>query len=307
MTTHDAASISDRAAANRTGLLLAAAAFAAGGLGNVVFSLHDGTQVGLALVRFVVGLAATGVWLLVRMRSHAPARLPGTRRWSLLHATGALDAGAVVLLMLAAQSAGTLTFTLIGMLAPAVVAIFARILGLARATRTSAALAVCAVIATAASVVLAAGVPDQVTGAGVALAAGSTLCAAGSLITSTLSRLAWDPVQLLASVCGWGVFGTLVLVALGHELMIPASTVAAGVFVALVPGGIAKLALFVAVQRSAPALVSSILVVAAVTAGIGGWALLGETPGVAQVAAGAVSLACVAGIALTRPRPDAVT
>jgi len=103
---------------------VALGAFLLGGLGNVAFSLHAGSPLGLAFHRYLIGFALFSVLALTSART-AWAALRNRAVWGL----GLAEAGAVTAFMHASESVSTLVFMLVGSLAPVLVIVLAPLLG----------------------------------------------------------------------------------------------------------------------------------------------------------------------------------
>jgi drug/metabolite transporter (DMT)-like permease len=295
--------------ANRT-LLVAAAAFLLGGLGNVAFSAHSGSVAGLLLLRFAFGAAAARGYLTWRTPPRPALRQVARARWA-LGVSAACEAGAVVLLMAAAQYVSTLTFTLIGLVGTAALALIGRVLGLGNATRPQAFAATSALLVAAAAV-LTSGGTDGVHVAGVLLASASATLGVVASLTAAFAASVRHPGEIVAAMATWGCLWAVLLVLSGAELSITWSTVAAAAFIALLPGGVAKAMVYWSLARTAPYLVSACSSVALLSAGLGGWVLLGETPrlltvGLSLVAASCVGLMSVLGRPGPKPPPASST
>lgn len=277
-------------------LLVAAAAACVGGLGNVAFSLHDGSQLGLASVRFVAGALLCALWLAI---GRIP-RVPGG--WSGVIA--ALSGGASpLLLILAAGHTSTAVFTLISTLAPALVVVGGRAIGARRASVHQGLLAAAAVGCSCVAVLLSSTTgrpPDTV---GVLLAIAATVALAVALLAaSTLQRV--HPAQTLQNLCMAGAGLGMVLAFAGVEVNITPKSVAVAVFIAAVPGGVAKAALLWAASRTAPHLVAATVSFAVVPAAVGAALWLGQPVTAAAAVFGLVATAAVA-LLVAQPAPAA--
>ena len=280
-------------------LVVAAGAYAAGGLGNVAFVAHSGSPAGFLLLRFALGALIALVLVRVRFAQTRPRGVKAKRRSLLL--TGALDATSVALLVFAAANTSVMVVTIISALTPALAALGARWLGLALVPKGAARWAIAAVFAGSAAVVAGSrGDAQEVTLFGVALAVGSALCAVGSLLAGARASHGASPPELIASVCGFGVVAAGVVVAAGSPVVITTTTVIAAIFVAVITGGIAKAALFWSAGRESPALVSSCQAAATLTAAVGAWLLLAQRPTALQMVFAAIAAGLVAKVAFTR-------
>lgn len=259
----------------------------AGGLGNVAFSLHDGSQGGFALIRFVVGFALVSSWILVA-KPVAPKLRSVRNPKVVLHGAAALDALAVVLLILAAGRVDTLVFTVLGVSSPAIVALAVYVLRSPQpGWRAGIAASVC--VLGAAGFVLAGNVNNGETYVvGVVLATASMLSYAASIMLSVYAASVYTPARIVRNVCGWGILFASVLVVAGVGIEITRSTVLAATFVAVVPGGLAKAGAVWVYARTSPALVTSLGTISVLSAGVGAWILLGETPTVNQILFGTI-------------------
>lgn len=305
---------------NAAPLTVAAIAFAVGGMGNVAFSLHDGSQAGLAAIRFILGALLAGTYLHLRRtrtgsaaapeatttppartRTHnTSARLRGTPLMWLLCASG-LEALGIALLMAAADHAPTAVFTVIALCSPAITALLARPLRLPRATPIAAALATAAILSAAGATWSASGSGTHtLTWLGVLLATGSMISASGSAVSASIAVRHYHPAALLALTCLFGIGITTVWIASGSPLVITTSTILAAAFIALIPGGIAKMAWLWANGKTAPQLVQSMVAIAVTTALLGGWLLLGEQPTVMQALLSLLAAGLVGVVALLR-------
>jgi drug/metabolite transporter (DMT)-like permease len=254
-----------------------------GGFGNVAFSLHNGSQLGFAFVRFFAGLVLVSLWVAV-VRPVAPTLRTVRRGRVVLHATAALDAAAVLLLIMSAGHVDTLVFTVVGMVAPATVALGALILRLPQPSLFAGISAVVCVVAAGLFVLSAAPTGGGNETVGVVLAVVSMLCGAGSVLLGVYAASVYPAIQVARAVCGWGVIFAGIAVVVGVEAFdVRWSTVIAACFVAVVPGGVAKAGAMWAYARTAPALVSSLGSVAVLTAGVGAWLLLDQTPTAIQI------------------------
>lgn len=263
--------------ASRTPLAVAAGCYALGGLGNVAFSLHNGSQLGLLFVRFLLGAVFAAGWLAWR-RPAPPALRPVRHPRVALHATGALEACAIACLMLAAGHVGTLVFTAIGITGPALVALAAVVLRLPQPTWRGLVLAGACLAAAGASVAASGEGGGGTTRVGVALAVASTVLGVGATLTGVYAASVYAPARLVRTTCLWGVVGIAVLAAGGREFVVTPTTLAVAAFIAAVPGGIAKAGVAWSAARTSPALVASLVSVAVPVAAIGAWGLLGQAP-----------------------------
>lgn len=278
-------------------LVVAATAYAAGGLGNVAFSLHDGTQAGLALSRFAIGYAATALALGV-LRPQRPALRDVEHAQVWVHAAAISAAAAVIAAMYAATHTSALTLTLIGALSPSVTAAGGRLVGAPVPTRTAALWAAVAVLAgTAATIAGHSGGTD--TPVGVALAVLAMLFSSTSALTSAVAASARHPLEIGRAMCAWGTAGVAAMVAAGAPLAITLSTVVVAAVIAVVMGVVAKSALWWANARTSPALVEAAGAIATVTAAAGGVLLLDQSVTPAQAVLCAVALCAVVMLART--------
>lgn len=293
-------------------LPLAGFAFFVGGLGNVAFSLHAGSQSALALLRFGFGLLLAGGFLAGRrsLRARPPLPSPAPRPWRWLVLAGGFEAAGISLLMASADHVSTAVFTVIGMSAPAVTALLARPLGLPRAAPAAAGLAAAALLAAGLAVLSTNGSQVQVTALGVVLAVASVLCASVSAVAASVAVRVYHPASLLAVACALGMVVAAAWAFAGAPLTVTPSTVVAAAFIAVVPGGVAKVVWLWANARSSPQLVQSLVAVSVVSAMLGGWWLLGETPTWSQAVFSVVAAALVGALAFLRaptrpalPRP----
>lgn len=282
----------------RRALQVAAASALVGGAGNVAFSLHSGDQLGLAAVRFAVGLAVLQVVVLARREIPLP---PGSR--VKVNVVGAGGAASILLMMLAAASVPTVVFTLMDLAAPALLALGGRILGLPRGSRGQVVAAGLAVLAAAAAP-LWSDLSWSRSGAGLMLALASLLVGCVSALAAAHLGPGCSPLLLLRNVCAWGLSITVVLAASGQGMTVTRSTVLAATFIALIPGGIATLWQLWANARTAPYLVAATGSLALVTAAAGDVLLLGYTPPSGFLVCALVSSLAVA--ALQHPALDAL-
>jgi probable blue pigment (indigoidine) exporter len=274
-------------------LRVATAAALVGGAGNVAFSWHDGSQIGLALLRFGFGASAAAIYLLA-VRPSRPSLRPVKRVWLLMHVSGGCGAGAITLMIVAARHTSVLLLTLLGLVAPALLAVAGRVLRFPSGSWWQAGWAAVAVsVAAVASVV--GGVSGESEVFGVVLAAVATLLGLVSAVSSVFAASVRHPAEVLVSIGVWGVVISLAAVAAGVPLVVTRSSVAASLFLALLPGGAATAALIWAQARTAPYLVSAAGSASLLSAAALGWLLLGQRPslvtaGAAVVVAAAVTL-----------------
>lgn len=280
-------------------LVVAAMSMALGGVGNVAFSAHSGSQLGLLAARFAFGVVLATVWLQWRKPpkpSIREVRHPGL----VLHWVGVFEALAVVCLMLSADYVDTLVFTALGICGPALVALGAKFLRLPQPTRLALMFATICVIAAGLSVFSAEGGGRVTTGVGVALAIGSTLFGVVAMLLTVYAASVHHPVTVVKTTCGWGLVVVGVLVLLGGALDVTTSTVLVALFIAVGPGGIAKAGVAWSAARTSPALVSSLVGVAVPVAAVGGWLFLGETPTTEQLIWAGIATLAVSGLMATR-------
>lgn len=254
-----------------------------GGLGNVAFSLHDGSQAGLAGARFAFGALAGGAFLLLQRNRNPRAKPPNRQAVLWLIAACGCEATAIALLMAAADHASTAVFTVIALCGPALTALLGRPLALPRASLTASALSVGALSAAGAAAWAAQSTPASVTWWGLGLALASTMFASASAVTASIAVHTYHPAVLVTVTCGIGLLFTAAWAATGTPITVNPSTIAAAAFIALIPGGIAKAVWLWANGQTAPQLVQAMAAIAVVTALAGGWVLLGETPTATQV------------------------
>lgn len=302
-------------------LTVAALAFAVGGLGNVAFSFHDGSQAGLAALRFALGALLAGGYLALRARTSArfhpasstgeapPTQTPAVpadrghvrgRPLAWLLAAAGCEAMSIALLMAAADHAPTAVFTTIALCSPAVIALLARPLRLPRASRLAAALATAALLAAACAAWSAHSDTGALTWFGLLLSTASMLSASASAVSASIAVRHYHPVALLGLTCLFGMGLTVLWVACGSPLTVTPGTILAATFVALIPGGIGKIAWLWANGKTAPQLVQSMVAVSVATALLGGWLLLGEQLTVLQVVLSLTAAALVGSVALLR-------
>lgn len=273
----------------RKALLVACLAYIIGGLGNVAFSMHDGNVTGLTLVRFPAGVLVA--LLLGKTLKAADRRPDGSRRRGriALHVAGASEAAAIALLMKASETTATFLFTVAGMLVPAIVAAASPLIGVPRPSGRRAVLAALAVAAATAAVLLGSE-SEAAVDSGALLIGLGVLGSAVSVLASRTAGQTHPPQRILLVLCGWGTAGTLLASVLWAAPVVTWSTVGVGLFIALLPGGAAKLMLYWSTARTSPTLVSAAVAAAPFSAGIGGWLFLNETPGAAQTALGAIAV-----------------
>jgi drug/metabolite transporter (DMT)-like permease len=286
-------------------LTVAVAAYLVGGLGNVAFSAHSGSVVGLVLLRFVFGAVMAGGFLVWRRPSRPSlrtVRYPGA--WTSV--SGACESGAVVLLIAASQFVSTLVFTLVGLAGTAVLALAGRWLSLGSGTRGQALAAVAALSAAAVSVFVSGGLSEGQGVLGVVLALASTVLALLALLSGAFSASVRHPGEVVWVFSLWGCGWAGLLVVTGADVTVSWSTVAAAAFIALLPGGVGKAAVYWALARTAPYLVSACASVALLTATLGGWLVLGETPRPVAVVFAVVAAAMVAVLNLLSPKPASI-
>jgi drug/metabolite transporter (DMT)-like permease len=274
-------------------LLVAALAACAAGLGNVAFSLHDGSQLALAGVRFAAGFILCVAWLRVRRVPHVAGGPAGVL-------AAAAGAASPLLLMFSASYASTGVFTLIGSLSPVLVAVGGRAVGARRASGSQGALAAVAVGLSLAAVLLGGQAAGGTYAVGVLLAVAASVALAVSLLAaSTLERV--HPARILRDICCAGIVLCVLLALFGVEVRVTGRSVLASVFIAAVPGGVAKAALLWAASRTAPHLVAATMSFAVVPAAVGAALLLGQGVTVSAAAAG---LGATVAVALLVSRPD---
>ena len=284
----------------------------------MAFSLHDGSQAGLAAIRFILGAILAGTYLHLRRKRtgnspEATATNPAREQsddtsnrprstpllW-LLSASG-LEALGIALLMASADHAPTGVFTVIALCSPAVTALLARPLRLPRATPAAAALATAAILAAAGATWSASGSDTHtLTWLGVLLATGSMVSASASAVCASIAVHHYHPAALLAVTCLFGLAITTMWIASGSPLAVTTSTIAVAAFIAFIPGGVAKMAWLWANGKTAPQLVQSMVAIAVATALLGGWLLLGEQPTVMQALLSLLAAGLVGTVALLR-------
>lgn len=122
------------------------------------------------------------------------------------------------------------------------------------------------------------------------------------LAASTLQRV--HPAQTLQNLCMAGAGLSMVLAFAGVEVNITPKSVAVAVFIAAVPGGVAKAALLWAASRTAPHLVAATVSFAVVPAAVGAALWLGQPVTAAAAVFGLVATAAVA-LLVAQPAPAA--
>jgi drug/metabolite transporter (DMT)-like permease len=287
-------------------LPVAVAAFLVGGFGNVAFSAHSGSVAALILLRFAFGaLLAAG--FMVWRRPPRP-ELRTVRRPKLwLSVSAACESGAVVLLIAASQFVSTLVFTLVGLAGTAVLALVGRWLSLGSGTRGQALAAAGALAAAAASVLVSGDLTEGRGSVGVGLALASTGLGLLASLSGSFAASVRHPGEIVRVMSLWGCGWAGLLVLTGAEFTLTWSTVAAASFIAVLPGGLGKAAVFWALARTAPYLVSACSSVALLTAALGGWLVLGEVPRFEALVFAGVAGAMVAVLNLLTPRTPPVT
>lgn len=290
----------------RKALLVACTAYIIGGLGNVAFSMHDGNVTGLTLVRFPAGIL---VALLLGKTLRATNQQPNESRRRgriALHVAGASEAAAIALLMKASETTTTFLLTVAGMLVPAIVAAASPLIGVPRPRGRRAVLAALAVV-TATAAVLLGSESEATVDSGALLVGLGVLGSAVSVLASKTAGQTHPPQRILLVLCGWGTAGAMLAGVLWTAPVVTSSTVVVGLFIALLPGGAAKLMLYWSTARTSPTLVSAAVAAAPFSAGIGGWLLLNETPRATQVALGAIAviLSALMGASREQRLPDA--
>lgn len=281
-------------------LTVAVAAYLLGGLGNVAFSAHSGSVAGLVFSRFVLGALCTSGFLWFR-RPERPALRTVRYPRMLLTVSAASESGSIVLLIAASEYVSTLVFTLVGLAGTAVSALAGRRLALGSGSRAQALTAAAAVCAAAVSVL----VSDDISGSagitGVVLAVGSTALGLIASLTGSFAASVRHPAEIVRTMTVWGCAWAGILVVAGAEFSLTWSTIAAASFIALLPGGVAKAAIYWAFARSAPYLVSACSAVALLSAGLGGWLLLGEVPSPVAMIFAVVAAVLVSVLSLLDP------
>jgi drug/metabolite transporter (DMT)-like permease len=280
---------------SRLPLLAAAAAAILAGVGNVAFSLHDGSQLGLAGTRFVLGVLLCVMWLAVR-------RIPTVSGGRPAVIVALFGGASPLLLILSAGHTSTAVFTLVSSLAPVLVVLGGRVIGAQRSSVSQGALAAAAVTFSAAAVLLSGTARTEGNAVGVALAVCATVSLATSMLAASKLRKV-HPAQTLRNVCLAGALLSGVLAAAGVDVRVTGSTVAAALFIAVGPGGVAKAATLWATARTAPHLVAATVTFAVVPAAAGGALLLGQSVTPAAAAAG-ISATIAIALLVSRPTPS---
>lgn len=282
-----------RMPSSASALSVASASFLLGGLGNVAFSAHSGSVTGLVLVRFALGALLARAFLRWR-RPARPDLRPVKRARLWMNVAAASEAGAVVLIVAASQYVSTLLFTLVNLAGTAALAMLGRRLSLGSGTRAQIFVAAAAVIAAAASVLASSDISTTTSLVGLALAVASTVLGVVSALAGATAASVRHPAEILSVICLWGCTWAVVLLAFGAPFSVTWSTVTAAAFIALLPGGIAKVGIYWALARTAPYLVSACSSVALLTAGLGGWLVLDEVPQLLPTLLALVAAALVA-------------
>ena len=291
----------------RNALTVAAVGFLIGGLGNVAWSTHTGSLAAVLMLRFTFGLLAGGAYRLVGRPERTAEDRQGTRKLPLTIAA-ACDAGSVVLLAAAAQRIDTLTFTLITLAGSVVLGVLSRSHPSGRPTRWQAVAAGGAIVFSALAVV-AGGREGSFSLIGVMLALLSAALGVASYTAGSYAAAKHHPATIVSHMCLWGCGWSLLLVLAGADTTVTPSAVAAAAFIALLPGGFAKILLYWSLGRVSPYLVSACKAMMLLSAGVGGWLLLDETPTAAQVAFSVAAMLCVVLLAVAgrrKLRPDGV-
>ena len=281
-------------------LSVATAAYLLGGLGNVAFSAHSGSVAGLVLLRFLFG-AALAIGFLKLQRPERPALRSVRRPRVWLMVSAACESGAVVLLIAASEYVSTLVFTLVGLAGTAVLARAGRWLSLGSETRGQALVATGAVCVAALSVLTSSDISGRAEIAGIVLALCSTGLGLVASLTGSFAASVRHPAEIVQAMAVWGCVWAGVLVLAGADVSLSWSTVGAAAFIALLPGGVAKMAVYWALARTAPYLVSACSAVALLSATLGGWLVLNETPSLVSLFFALVAAALVATLSLLTP------
>lgn len=273
----------------RKALLVATLAYILGAVGHVAFSMHDGNVAGLTLVRFSAGILVA--LLLSKTLGATTGQTDKFRRHGrlALQVAGASEAAAIALMMKASETTATFLFTVAGMLVPAIVASASPLIGVKRPSGRKAALAALAVVSATAALVFD-GEYQTTVDSGIIFIGLSVLGSAVSVLASRTAGQTHPPQRILLTLCGWGTAGALLASVLWTAPVITWSTLWAGLFIALLPGGAAKLMLYWSTARTSPTLVSAAVAAAPFSAGIGGWLFLNEVPTATQIALGALAV-----------------
>ena len=126
------------------------------------------------------------------------------------------------------------------------------------------------------------------------------MCASVSVVASSVSMRVFHPATMVGLTCVLGIPVAVVWAFASGEFVLTWSTFAAALFIAAIPGGLAKAAWLWANARAAPQLVQSMSAVSVVSAVLGGWLLLGQVPSVAQLLFSALAVVLVTVLVLLR-------
>jgi drug/metabolite transporter (DMT)-like permease len=282
---------SPKAGSSQNALLLAALGFFIGGIGNVAWSLYSGSLAAALMLRFLAGIFVVGSYRIIRRPSHPNLNKVGNGRVH-LSISSAFDAGSVVLLAAAAQSVDTLTFTLIGLAGSGLLGLIAHRLPLAKASRAQIFVATGALTFSALAVV--SGERNSAFSLiGVLFAVLSAGFGVVSYITGSFASTHYHPSTVVFRMCLWGCLWSTLLILTGADFNITPSTIAAAVFIAVLPGGLSKFMLYWSLARVSPYLVSACKATMLLSAGLGGWLLLGEKPTLLQSFFTILAITCV--------------
>jgi len=276
-------------------------AFALYGLGNVAFAGHDGSPLGLALLRYSIGLLLLSVFV-----SRSVPGLLAAMRTPVVWLLAVTQMLANVAFVFAAKETSLVVFVLFEALTPVIVTVSAPLLGYRRLTRAEA-LAGAAAVAGGVGVLYfgESSTDGNVPGLsllGFSLLLGGVIAGAAATLTAPAAARIARPEHLLSVFCLTGTAFSGILLLSGVEFRASESTLYSAVFLAVIAGGIAKLMVWWAAARMPPQQTALLKNVSVASALLLGAIILGEVPTSGQLVACTVLLLAVA--FLVRKSPD---
>jgi len=253
--------------------LVAILAFALYGLGNAAFAGHDGSPLGLSFLRYFFGFLVVSI-LVAKSPKSVLAALGNSSTWALVVPQVVSN----MAFMFSAKSVPLLVFVLFDAAIPALVALTAPLFGYRKLSKVEVFFGSSAMVS--ASLLVYLGGPSgstPVSFGGLLLVVLGVISGAVALLTAPAATSSTRPVCLLWVFCAVGLVASCVVAVLGIDLRAGVSTVYSALFLALIAGGVGKLAIWRVSPKILPqhmallrySSVASSLVVGFVVLGVG--------------------------------------
>jgi len=220
--------------------LVAILAFALYGLGNATFAGHDGSPLGLSLLRYFFGFLVVSI-LVAKSPKSVLAALGNTSTWALVVPQVVSN----MAFMFSAKSVPLVVFVLFDAAIPSLVVLTAPLFGYRKLSKVEVFFG-SLVVASASLLVYLGGSSGStsVSFGGLLLVVLGVVSGAVALLTAPAATTSTHPICLLWVFCAVGLIVSSVFAVLGVELRAGVSTVYSALFLALIAGGVGKLAVW---------------------------------------------------------------